>query len=113
MTSLLLRTELPRMRKGLYVEQPYASWLGLSRAAWSLRASRSALRPESPASLTGLVPAPLEWLRYRGTASVWNLKRRAALRYRSQLPRLHRLPLSRIGLYELLRGGEGIAWLDS
>jgi LmbE family N-acetylglucosaminyl deacetylase len=69
----------------LYVEQPYA---------W-----------REPASPNG-GPA---WAPLRGAVRDRRAKRRALRAYRSQLPMFGKLPLERIALYELRRGGETVA----
>jgi LmbE family N-acetylglucosaminyl deacetylase len=96
---------------GLYVEQPYAKWAARRRLRH---------RPALPPVLEPLVARPVTWTRLASDRADRRTKRRAALAYGSQLPLfgrggsplLGRLLLRRIALYEALRGGEAVAWLD-
>lgn len=103
---------LTGVRAAVYIEQPYATWHGLSRSSTSVSKWRRSLRAEASSSLSGLVASPPVWIPAGRRASDWAIKRRALARYASQLPRLRRRPFLRIALYEALRGGEAIAWID-
>lgn len=113
LTGLLLGGgTLTGVRAALYIEQPYATWHGLSRSSWSVSKWRRSLRAEASSSLTDLIARPPVWIPAGRRAADWAIKRRALARYVSQLPRLRRRPLLRIALYEALRGGEAVAWID-
>jgi LmbE family N-acetylglucosaminyl deacetylase len=106
----LLTRRPPGARLGLYVEQPYAKWQG--RRRWSHRPSVS---PE----IASLVPHGLAWTTLAAERADRRSKYRAMAVYRSQLPLFSRgsvltgrLFLRRVALYEALRGGEAVAWLD-
>lgn len=98
-----------RARVGLYVEQPYAKWQS-RRRPWRM--------PFVPEDLGLAVEGG--WTRLESTRGARRLKRRAALAYESQLPlfgrggnaALGRLLVRRVALYEALRGGEALLWLD-
>lgn len=113
LTGLLLGGGvLTGVRAALYIEQPYATWHSLSRSSKSVSSWRSSLRAEAPSSLIELVECPPVWIPAGRRAADWAMKRRALGRYVSQLPRLRRRPFLRIALYEALRGGEAVAWID-
>ncbi|MEJ7655442.1 MAG: PIG-L family deacetylase [Thermoleophilaceae bacterium] len=96
-------------RTGLYVEQPYATWRALS-------GSRASSAPTSGATLETFsatrreLSHPVVWKRSLPGPPAWVMKHRAARLYRSQLPRLRRVPLLRVALYEAVRRGECLAW---
>jgi LmbE family N-acetylglucosaminyl deacetylase len=110
-TRLLLDGRIPGARMGLYVEQPYAKWIG-RRRPWH----RPCLLP----SLEPLVERPVAWTSIRAERRDRRAKYRASVAYVSQLPLfgrlkrqfLGRLLQRRIALYEALRGGEMVAWLE-
>jgi LmbE family N-acetylglucosaminyl deacetylase len=83
---------------GLYVEQPYAANRVVRRLA--RRAGPLPFHWERT-----------EWQRMRPTFSDWRAKQAAIASYESQHRILGPLLRSRIGLYELVGGGEAIAWL--
>ncbi len=113
LTGLLLGGDaLSGVRAALYIEQPYATWHGLSRSSRSASDWRRSLRAEPSSSLSRLIASPPVWIPAGRRAGDWAIKRRALARYVSQLPRLRRRPFLRIALYEVLRGGEGVAWVD-
>jgi LmbE family N-acetylglucosaminyl deacetylase len=111
LTQLLLADPLGSARTALYVEQPYAKWDG-GRRPWH--------RPSLPRSIAPLVDRPVDWISLRASRRDRRAKIRASLAYTSQLPLLAgkkgplpaRLLPRRIALYEALRGGEAIAWLE-
>lgn len=102
-TRDLLSRGLPGARVGLYVEQPYAKWQGRRRLSH---------RPSVPPEIESLVPRGLAWTRLAAERRDRRTKHRAASAYRSQLPLFGRWLLRRVALYEALRGGEAVAWLD-
>ncbi len=106
-SRLALDVLAPGQVVGLYVEQPYASWNALSRAASSgPRVTRG-----SAAERLGVVVRPRQrWLRGPAAPGDWVAKARASRAYRSQLMVLRRFPQLRIALYEALRAGESAAW---
>lgn len=99
-TTLVLTLRRTPPRVGLYVEQPYAA----NRVLRSLvrRAPQLPLREDA-----------LTWTRIRPSLTDWRLKQKAIAAYESQLRSLGLLVRARLALYELVRGGEGIAWLPS
>jgi LmbE family N-acetylglucosaminyl deacetylase len=98
LTKLVLRLGVPNARLALYAEQPYVWRLGE--------------RPTLHGELTDLVSEPLVWRTAQGGVRARHAKRRGVLAYRSQLGLFGRQPVRRMALYELLRGGEQIAWLS-
>ncbi len=113
LTGLLLGgCALTGVRAALYIEQPYATWHGLSRSSRSVSSWRRSMRAEASSLLTGLVASPPVWIPAGRRAGDWATKRRALARYVSQLPRLRSRPFLRIALYEAMRGGEAVAWID-
>lgn len=104
------RAGLPRL--GLYIEQPYATWEGLSKRSRSPAAWWSARHPGAPTELANSLDSEVRWVCPSTSPSDWARKLRAARSYRSQLARLRRWPLLRISAYEAMRGGEGIAWVS-
>jgi LmbE family N-acetylglucosaminyl deacetylase len=102
-TCDLLSRGLPGARVGLYVEQPYAKWQGRRRLSH---------RPSVPPEIESLVPRGLAWTTLAAEGPDRRTKHRAASAYRSQVPLFGRLLLRRVALYEALRGGEAVAWLD-
>jgi len=96
-------------RLSLYVEQPYAKWRA-RRRPWRV--------PQVPTQLG--VEVRGGWTRLESSGRARRLKRSAALAYTSQLPLLSRggsralgrLLVYRVALYELLRGGEAVYWID-
>jgi LmbE family N-acetylglucosaminyl deacetylase len=111
LTRLLLAHPIGAGRMGLFVEQPYAKRDG-KRRAWH--------RPSVPAAVEPFVDAPLRWTSLAAERRDRRAKYRASIAYASQVPLfgrlesrfLGRLLLRRVALYEALRGGEAIAWLD-
>jgi LmbE family N-acetylglucosaminyl deacetylase len=111
LTQLLLAQPIAAPQIGLYVEQPYAKWAGMRRP-WH--------RPSIPRGIESLVAVPTEWTSLARERRDRRAKYRAAVAYKSQLalfgriqhPILGRLLLRRVALYEALRGGEAVAWLD-
>lgn len=111
LAQLLLTDRVRAARIGLYVEQPYAKWDG-RRRPWH--------RPALPAGIASLVPSEVTWRSLAAERPDRRRKHQAALAYASQLPLfgriekpfMGRLLLRRVALYELLRGGEAVAWLD-
>lgn len=100
-----LRRGLPCGRIGVYAEQPYRFW---ERKRQSRLAVPSAVAP---------IGEP-KWTRPAGGASRIRTKRRAILRYRSQVPLLgldreRPARLDRLLAHELLARGESIAWLPA
>lgn len=95
-----LALELTRRppKLGLYVEQPYAA----------NRLIRRLTRRATPLPF-GL--ERLDWRHLRPTLSDWRAKQAAIASYESQHRLLGPLLRTRIAFYELVRGGEGIAWL--
>jgi len=99
--ELLLGQRPPRVRIGLYAEQPYRYMDGR----------------DPPPRLERPRPLPLDW-KHPARVRDLPLKRRAILAYESQLPLLglaahgHR-KLHRMLLHEVVHGGEAIAWLPS
>jgi len=110
LARLLLEQPTEALRRGLYVEQPYAKRDG-RRRPWH--------RPSVPASLDPLVKRDVQWASLASTRRDRQAKYQAAVAYASQLqlfgrihyPILGRLLHRRVALYEALRGGEGVAWL--
>lgn len=99
----LLGSDLQCRSLGIYAEQPYA-----------LRSGRVG----APDWLAAALGAPLDFARLRVGTRAWLAKRRAILRYRSQLPLLAlsaRAPLSieRFLLAEARAGGEAVVWLPA
>jgi LmbE family N-acetylglucosaminyl deacetylase len=111
LSRLLLDGPLEAARIGLYVEQPYAKWAGR-------RDPRH--RPCLPSTLDPLVSEPVRWAPLAAERRDRRAKYAASVAYVSQLPlfgrldrpALGRLLLRRVALYEALRGGEVVAWLD-
>jgi LmbE family N-acetylglucosaminyl deacetylase len=109
--TLLLLAHPFGARMGLYVEQPYAKWDGRRRPLH---------RPSVPATIEPFLAAPVGWTSLAAERRDRRAKYRAAVAYTSQLalfgriehPILGRLLHRRIALYERLRGGEAVAWLD-
>jgi LmbE family N-acetylglucosaminyl deacetylase len=97
----------PGRRIGLYVEQPYSSWMLLSRRGLQ----RTAPARNRALRRLGLDvrPSP-RWLPERASPGDWALKSRAIGRYRSQLRVLRRAPRLRIAGDHLLHGGEVVLW---
>lgn len=91
-------------RVGLYVEQPYATWHRDDLA-----------RPELMGSPAVLAGTSVIWSRIEPGLAGFVSKQRALRAYPSQLRAmvrpLQRVPLA-VGLYELRRGGEAVAWVD-
>jgi LmbE family N-acetylglucosaminyl deacetylase len=110
-TSLALSPPIAAKRIALYVEQPYAKWDG-RRRPWH--------RPSVPTAIKPVLDGPVEWASLAAARRDRRAKYRASVAYTSQLPlfgrrksaTLGRLLQRRIALYEALRGGESIAWLD-
>lgn len=95
-------------RVGLYVEQPYAARKLLGARPTTTPRARSCWLPLPPSEL-----APeAGWLRYRYSPRAGIRKLAAISKYRSQLPRIGRLLRTRITAFELLAGGEAVAWLS-
>jgi hypothetical protein len=71
-----------------------------------------------PAAIELLVDMPVEWTSLAAERRDRRAKCRAAVAYASQLPLFGTKPIlgplihRRIALYEALRGGESVAWLD-
>jgi LmbE family N-acetylglucosaminyl deacetylase len=111
LTRLILDGPKPTSRIGLYVEQPYAKWDGKRRPRH---------RPSLLPAIQQLVDQQLTWTSIKAARRDRRAKHRASLAYASQLPLfgrferpfLGRLLLRRVALYEALRGGETVAWLD-
>lgn len=111
LARLALERGAPDARIGLYVEQPYAKRRA-NRRAWR--------KPTVPDQLTMLQGRRVAWTRLPAERCDRRAKRKAAFSYRSQVPlfgrrkieALGRLLILRIALYEGLRGGEAVAWLD-
>lgn len=97
--------------RGLYVEQPYASWQTLSGTAPSLSGARRAFTPQVPPALRTTVGEQLDWRSIPYRPMQLRAKWSASRSYASQLPRLRRWPLGRIALYEAVRRGETVGWL--
>lgn len=100
----LLASELATRLLGFFAEQPY-----------STRGAGDGAGPEAPGWLRSMLESPLEFERVPADMRDWLAKRRAVRRYRSQLPLLQLsglvgLPLERLILSELRRGGEVVAW---
>ena len=94
----LVGSDLSCGRLGLYAEQPYA---------W---------RSEHAVEVRDWLAVPVELVRFRVGARAWLAKRRAILRYRSQLPLLALREGPRLGVERLLwsdarAGGEALASL--
>jgi LmbE family N-acetylglucosaminyl deacetylase len=109
--ELVLSRTSSDIQLGLYVEQPYAAWhwLRLGRLIGLMRAPE----PKTTSALVGGVgKLQLNWQRSRACLSCRRRKFAALGAYRSQLKVLRRWPRARIALYEMVRGGESIAWLD-
>jgi LmbE family N-acetylglucosaminyl deacetylase len=111
-SRLILGRGAGTARLGLYVEQPYAKRRA-KRRAW--------IRPVAPDQLETVRGRELPWTYLAAEPRDTRAKRRAALSYRSQIPlfgrwhveALGRLLITRVALYERLRGGEAVAWLDA
>lgn len=87
---------------GLYLEQPYATWQALSRGS---RRPSGTTSPVLPACRT----AP-DWGPSGRCPRCVRRKLAAMGAYRSQLRVLRRWPRARVLGYELLAGGERVAW---
>lgn len=132
LTGLVARMLDRSRRLGLYVEQPYASWrlIGRGQRTWTApgltlgrsvrnlaaitlraRAGRRLQQPVTPDAVDGIGLAPT-WLALRAGPRAWAAKQRAVRQYRSQLEAFGPLVPSRIALYELGWGGEGLAWVE-
>ena len=103
LTKLVLGLAGLPERVGLYVEQPYATW------------HRDGLaRPELIETLAVLGGARAIWLSVEPGFAGFVSKQRALRAYASQLRAmvrpLQRVPLA-VGLHELRRGGEAVAWV--
>jgi LmbE family N-acetylglucosaminyl deacetylase len=105
-TDLVLALPDLRGRVGLYVEQPYTAWR-LLRPGAVRRAPHSLLTGPQPVEVPG---TGVRWSRSPATVSCYRRKLRALGAYRSQLPVLHRLPRTRVALYELAARGEHLTW---
>jgi LmbE family N-acetylglucosaminyl deacetylase len=129
----LAATHAVGARLGLYVEQPYASWrlIGRGRRTWTLpgltfRGSlanvarivartaegRRLQQPALPSELMTIVGGAPKWHRARAGGRAWVAKQRAVQAYASQLRGFGPLVGTRMALYELAWGGEGLAWID-
>jgi LmbE family N-acetylglucosaminyl deacetylase len=100
-----VRRGLSCRRVGLYAEQPYRLW---ERKRQSRLAVPSAVAPIGDT----------KWTRPAGGVSRVRTKRRAILKYRSQVPLLgldrdHPARLDRLLVHESLARGEAIAWLPA
>ncbi len=104
LTRLVLDRARGRAGIGLYVEQPYATWHRDDLA-----------RPEVMETPAVLGRARATWCRIHPGVHGFVAKQRALRAYRSQLLSMAR-PLQRVplvvGLHELRRGGEAVAWVD-
>lgn len=115
-------------RLGCYVEQPYAAGRLLGDAGTGtlpvspLRAVRNATRfavgllhretPMPPSiEVEGLAVGPLRWDHLATSRQDRRAKRRAVMSYRSQLPPLGAAPMLGAWVYEVVQGGEALAWL--
>lgn len=101
--ELARRVEASGACVGYYLEQPYATWNALARPRFLGGTSRPKTIQTPSGWRSRLVELglhPRDHLR----------KLRAMGCYPSQLRVLRRLPRGRIILFELLRGGEAIAW---
>ena len=129
----LVAPRLDRSRRlGLYVEQPYASWrlIGRGRRTWTApgltlgrsvrnlaaitlraRAGRRLQQPVALGAVPGVVDEPT-WIALRAGPRAWGAKQRAVRQYRSQLEAFGPLVPSRMALYELGWGGEGLGWVE-
>jgi LmbE family N-acetylglucosaminyl deacetylase len=133
LVTRLAATHVDSARLGLYVEQPYASWrlIGRGRRTWTLpgltfRGSlanvarivartpegRRLQQPALPQELMTIVGGPPKWHRARAGGRAWLAKQRAVQAYESQLRGFGPLVGTRMALYELAWGGEGLAWVD-
>lgn len=106
-TTALLRGLRPDSHKlGFYVEQPYATWSWISRGGLSTSHKFAHHRMADTIALTlDLLP-----IRVTHRISDYLTKLRACQAYSSQRRILHRLPLLRIGAYDLRAHGEWL-WL--
>ncbi|HXV58051.1 MAG TPA: PIG-L family deacetylase [Gaiellaceae bacterium] len=130
LAELVLAQELPGVRVGLYVEQPYAAWrvIGRGRREWAApeltlrrglanaaailfrsRAGRALQQPVTPDAVARLCPA-LSWTATKPSWGALRQKRRAVAAYRSQLAGFGTRTPSVMTVYELGWGGEGLAW---
>jgi LmbE family N-acetylglucosaminyl deacetylase len=133
LTDLAARHVPPDRLLGLYVEQPYASWrlIGRGRRTWAapgltLRrgvanlvsilartpAGRRLQRPTLPSKLAESGLREPTWTSTSARPSDWRAKLRAVRAYESQLRHFGPLVPSRMALYELGWGGEGLAWIE-
>lgn len=94
---------------GLYLEQPYAAWHWLSRS--STRPWKVGVPPAPPVLPAGR--GQPHWQRSGACPACRRRKFVAAGAYRSQLRVLRRWPRGRVVAYELLAGGERVAWPTS
>lgn len=128
----LVAQRLRRPRLALYVEQPYASWrlMGRGRRTWTLPGltlqrsivniarivartpeGRRLQQPVLPEEIAGILRGRPAWTPVRAGARASLAKQRAVQAYTSQLRGFGPLVGTRIALYELAFGGEGVAWL--
>lgn len=106
LADVCLRRGLACARIGLYAEQPYRFW-----------ERRRFPRPVAPPPV-GAMGAIDRWTNPAGSVSCIRMKRRAILKYRSQVPLLgldrdHPARLDRLLAHELLARGETVAWLPA
>ena len=117
-------------RLGFYVEQPYASWrlIGRGRRTWTMpgltpvrgvrnlaaillrtRTGRRLQQPVLSEQLTSALADEPTWTAVGAAPRAWMAKQRAVQAYSSQLRAFGPLVGSRMALYELAWGGEGVA----
>lgn len=105
-SRLVVARLVPARTAALYLEQPYATWQALSRSG-GISALRSRTTPPMAPSVDA---GPVEWGRPPSCRRCRVDKLAAMGAYRSQLKVLRRWPRGRIAAYELMAGGERIAW---
>ncbi|HEV8251449.1 MAG TPA: PIG-L family deacetylase [Gaiellaceae bacterium] len=130
LTALVVGEVGAAPRLGFYVEQPYASWrlVGRGRRTWTLQgltlkrglvnlaatsmrlpAGRRLQQPSLPEGLSEQLGGQPRWEAARTGPRSWWKKQRAVRAYASQLRAFGPLVPTRMALYELGWGGEGIA----
>jgi LmbE family N-acetylglucosaminyl deacetylase len=117
-------------RLGFYVEQPYASWrlIGRGRRTWTMPGltpargvrnlaaillrtgrGRELQQPVLSDEVASTLSAEPTWTALGASPRAWMAKQRAVQAYASQLRAFGPLVGSRVALYELAWGGEGVA----
>jgi LmbE family N-acetylglucosaminyl deacetylase len=133
LTTLVVQRLPPGRSFGLYVEQPYASWrlIGRGRRTWAVpgltlrqgivnliailarsSSGRRLQQPGLPTALAASVAPEPTWSSAGARPAEWWAKLRAVRAYESQLRQFGPLVASRMALYELGWGGEGLAWIE-